>query len=110
VITLRPAPGRLAGYRGGMRQVYAHDAVVTGKYSATELGVALGDHHLRATPGGKLRILFAAAPDQVDAVRTRIDAVLAAGSWTLISSGCAALTDADREPARRLLRQRRRAG
>ena len=55
----------------------------------------------------ELRILFAAEPHRVEEVRRLIDAALAAGPGTVISSGCARVDPADRPHARRLLKDRR---
>jgi hypothetical protein len=100
-----------------MRQAYAHDALLilapgaTARSPGTAVTTALdgGRHDTVATPDGDrlhLRILFTAAPDQVDDLRERIDAALAAGDWELISSGCARIATGDRDRARRLLRSR----
>lgn len=101
-----------------MRQAYAHEAVLIpapgaddrapGEAITSALGGS-GPHDTDATPDGdrlRLRILFAVAPGQVDTVRERIDAALAAGAWELISSGCTRIAAADRDRARRLLRSR----
>jgi hypothetical protein len=105
-----------------MRQAYAHDAVLVlppgagargpGEAVTTALR-GCGPYDLAATGDGdrlRLRILFAVAPGQVDGVRERIDAALAAGEWELVRSGCARIAAADRGPARLLLRSGRSAG
>lgn len=75
----------------------------------------LAPHHTAAERNGaavELRIVFAAEPALEGEVRRRIGQALAAGSvtgpagvrtlWTLQDSGPAALTDAEREHARRI--------
>jgi hypothetical protein len=121
-----------------MRQAYAHEAVVTftggagdeealdGAITAALRGEPDRDppsstvaHHTAATRDGaglRLRILFAAAPNNVDEVRDRIDAALATGhftgpdgvttEWHAVSSGCTRIGPDDRAPARGLLRPR----
>jgi hypothetical protein len=118
-----------------MRQAYAHEAVLVLAPGSDErapggaITAALCGHsgdepprppaaHHTATErdGGELhlRILFATPPDRVQEVRRRIDAALAAESftapdgtsvhWRTVRSGCIPVAPGDREHARRLLR------
>ena len=114
-----------------MRLAYAHEAVVVlaaGADSRAPGGAVtvalcgslahdppcpLAAHHT-AYDDGRLRVLFATAPDRAEEVRSLIDAALAAGSftgpdgvtsrWELVRSGCIAVAPDDRDHARRLLR------
>jgi hypothetical protein len=113
-----------------MRQVYAHQATLSlapgadpgapGAAITTALcgqgdhepPCPLAPHHTAVAPETgtdgdrlRLRVLFATEPDRVEDVRGRIDAVLAAGDWRLIESGCARLDPAERPHGRRLLRR-----
>src|SRR3954471_17009926 len=117
------------------RETYAHDAVLTldadgdenapggaitvalcGSWSH-EPPCPLAAHHTRAERAGdeeRLRILFAAAPDDEQRVRRTIDDTLARGTgatpegghtrWRLVSSGPAEVSPAERAHADRLVR------
>ncbi|BCJ41462.1 hypothetical protein GCM10010168_55390 [Actinoplanes ianthinogenes] len=100
-----------------MRQVYAHHATVVLDAGAdpaapdaliTEALRGASHHTARSVEGDRLRlrVLFATAPDRVDAVRSTIDAGLAAGPWRVLESGCARLDPAERPQARQLLKGR----
>jgi hypothetical protein len=97
-----------------MRLAYAHDALLILPPGADErapggvLAGAIGAPlHTAATRDGeqlRLRVLFAASPDRVDEIRSRIDAALAAGAWQVASSGCARVDRDEHDHARRLLK------
>ncbi|AEV87321.1 hypothetical protein ACWT_6306 [Actinoplanes sp. SE50] len=108
-----------------MRQAYAHHATLVLDPSAdprapgAAITLALCGAHRHAGPcpvaphhtgaearadGLHLRILFAVAPDRVDAVRAAIDTALSGGPWRLVESGCARIDPAERDHARRLLK------
>lgn len=116
-----------------MRQPYAHDATLAMAADADQrapgaaLTVALcghwdhrppcplAPHHTRAEREGelvRLRVLFAAEPDDEPTVRARIDAALGAGAltgpdgltttWELRDSGAGVVTAAESAHAARL--------
>ena len=111
-----------------MREAFAHDALlgmapdadVRAPGAAITIALCgsvehegpcpLASHHTSARRDGDgvhLRILFAAAPADEDAVRERIDAALAAGGldatrWTLRASGAGAVAHAEAAHAERL--------
>jgi hypothetical protein len=105
----------------------ADDADLTGPGGAVTLALCgsfehpppcpLAPHHTRSDrrdDAVAVRVLFAAEPADEAVVRERIDAALAAGfcdgpdgvrtHWTLRDSGPAAVTDAERAHAARLVR------
>ncbi|MBB2943030.1 GGDEF domain-containing protein [Actinoplanes lutulentus] len=86
-----------------MRQVYAHQAVLSP--APASIGALLdGFDVVTRLDGDRLRILFTSPPDQVELIRSRLDAALSGGDWELVSSGCARVDTEDRPDARRLLR------
>jgi hypothetical protein len=127
-----PSRGR-RGHTGRMRQAYAHDAVIGmapggdirapgGAITVALCGsleheppCPLAAHHTRAERAGdevRLRVLFAAEPDDAADVRLGIDRALSAGSfagpdgvvteWRLLDSGPAGVTAGERDHAQRL--------
>jgi hypothetical protein len=108
------------------RTPFAHDAVVTmnpteddrapgGAITVALCGspeheppCPLAPHHTGAERNGdevRLRILFAAEPDDERRVRALIDAALASGQgWRLVSAGASAVRPAEQDHADRLTR------